>query len=170
MHIDLDPPNGITGFRFGMAADEVKEAAARLGRVRIIDEGPPRAWRFMKIDTVLPQFAITFHIEDGRTLTSVEIWRPFEGPEEISVTWRGVDVFRTPAAVVMAAVEAAGYAIEDREYGHPRVEDLTLGFARNPRDDIPLDGDEDDDAARPMYFSSVLAAPAEYYGQTASEG
>jgi hypothetical protein len=80
MHIDLDPPNGITGFSFGMPADEVKAAAAALGTVRVLDEGPPHKWRFMKIDTVLPQFAITFHIEDGRTLTSVEIWRPGSRP------------------------------------------------------------------------------------------
>ncbi|MBS2535992.1 hypothetical protein KGQ20_24830 [Catenulispora sp. NF23] len=163
MHIDLDPPNGITGFPFGMPAEEVKAAAAALGRVRVIDEGPPRGWAFMKVDTVLAQFAITFHLEDGKTLTSVEIWRPFAGPEEISVTWRGIDVFRTPAAEVLARIEAAGYRIEDREYFHPQVRDLTLGFSRNSRDDIPLDGDEDDEDAMPMYFSAVLAAPAKYY-------
>lgn len=163
MHIDLDPPNGITGFPFGMPVDEVKEAAAALGQVRVINEGPPSGWKFMKVDTVLPQFAITFHIEDGKTLTSVEIWRPFDGPEQISVTWRGTDVFQTPATEVLAQLETAGYEIEDRENFHPKIKDLTLGFSRNPRDDIPFDGDEDDDDAMPMYFSSVLAAPTKYY-------
>ena len=166
MHIDLDPPNGITGFTFGMPADEVEEAAAALGTVRVLDEGPPRKWRFMKIDTVLPQFAITFHIEDGKTLTSVEIWRPFDGPEQISVTWRGTDVFHTPAHEVMARIEAAGYRIDERETGYPQVKGLTLGFGRNKRDDIPWDRDEDDEDAKPLYFSSVLAAPTRYYDES----
>lgn len=166
MHIDLDPPNGITGFSFGMPADEVKAAAAALGTVRVLDEGPPHKWRFMKIDTVLPQFAITFHIEDGKTLTSVEIWRPFEGPEQISVTWRGTDVFHTPAHEVMARIEAAGYRIDERETTYPQVKDLTLGFARNSRDDIPRHREEGEDDAKPVYFSSVLAAPRRYYEES----
>ena len=166
MHIDLDPPNGITGFAFGMPADEVKKAAGALGRVRVLDEGPPSGWRFMKIDTVLPQFAITFHIEDGRTLTSVEIWRPFDGPERISVTWRGIDVFQTPAAEVMAHIEAAGHPIDHHEAIHPKARNLTLAFTRHSRDDIPFDRDEDDDDAMPMYFTSVLAGPARYYEES----
>ena len=39
-----------------------------------------------QIDVVHPRFAITFNIEDTKTLTSVEVWRPQPGPKEITVT------------------------------------------------------------------------------------
>lgn len=47
--------------------------------------------------------------------------------------------------------------------------DLTLGFGRTKQDDIPWDRDEDDEAAKPLYFSSVLAAPTRYYDESSFE-
>ena len=159
MEIELNPPHGITGFTFGMPLDEVRRAAAAIGEVQILDDGPSQAWSVMRIDVVHPRFAVTFNIEDGKTLTSVEIWRPQPGPKEVTVTWRGVDIFDTPADEVLDAIEAGGHQVEDRDNFNPEVPNLTLGFARDPSDDNPLNGDN-----MPTYFTSVLAAPTAYYG------
>lgn len=39
MEIELTPPAGITGFPVGMPSDEVKEAAAALGRIEVQNDG-----------------------------------------------------------------------------------------------------------------------------------
>ncbi len=178
MHIELDPPNGITGFRFGMPVDEIKEAAAALGEIRVSNEGLPRKWSFMQVYTRLPQFDILFSSEDGKTLTSLDIARPYEDDADVTVTWRGIDVFRTPARELMGQIEAAGYPVDYREKSHPLVPGLSLGLNWNPRDDIPFDGDIDgdidedddpDDDAMPVYLRGILAAPAEYYDEVLAE-
>ncbi|MEY9935523.1 hypothetical protein ABH926_010205 [Catenulispora sp. GP43] len=158
MEIELDPPNGITGFPFGMPRDEVRRAAEAIGEVQTLNDGPPQPWSVTQIDVVHPRFAITFNIEDTKTLTSVEVWRPQPGPKEITVTWRGIDIFDTPADEVLDAVAAAGYDIGDRDGFNPEVPHLTLGFAREPSDDNPIN-----DRHMPTYFTSVLAAPKAYY-------
>lgn len=170
MHIELDPPNGITGFRFGMPVDELKEAAAELGRISVTDEGPPTRWDHMQVYTQLDQFDVVFHSEDGKTLTSVDIARPYEQDADVSVTWRGIDVFRTPVFDLMQQIEAAGYSINRRERSHPLVPGLSLGLNWNPRDDIPFDGDiEEDDDAMPVYLRGILAAPAGYYDKVLAD-
>lgn len=152
MHIELDPPNGITGFPFGMPVDQLKEAAAAFGRISVGNEGPPTKWDHMQIYTQLDQFDVIFHSEDGKTLTSVDIARPYEDDADVTVTWRGIDVFRTPAIELMEQIEAAGYQINRRERSHPLVPNLSLGLNWNPRDDIPFDGDiDEDDDAMPLY-------------------
>lgn len=161
MHIELDPPTGITGFRFGMPAQEVKEAAAEIGDVTVMDDGVATKWTHMKVSVVHPQCRIFFNLEDGKTLTSVEILRPQPGPEEISVTWRGVDVFATRADDFFDRVEEAGYPVPDRDDYFPTVPGLTLGMSRDPAGDDEFPMDEETGYAD--YFLRVLAAPAEYY-------
>ena len=160
MEMELDPPNGVTGFEFGMPAEEVKRAAAAIGEVNVRDEGSASLWSQMEIDVVHPRFAVTFNIDDGKTLSSVEVWRPQPGPKEVTITWRGIDIFDTPADEVMDAIEAAGHPITDRESFNPIVPHLSLAFTRDPADDIPFN-----DNNMPMYFTSVLAGPTAYYDE-----
>ncbi|MEY9858675.1 hypothetical protein ABH935_004290 [Catenulispora sp. GAS73] len=166
MHIELDPPNGITGFRFGMPVEELKEAAAALGDISVSNEGPPTKVRFMQIYTQLPDFDIMFASEDGKTLTSLDIARPYEDDADVTVTWRGIDVFRTPARELMQQIEAAGHPINHRERWNPLVPGLSFGLNWNPRDDIPFDADiDEDDTAMPVYLRGVLVAPTTYYDE-----
>ena len=164
MHIDLDPPLGITGFPLGMPAEDLKRAAAALGRVTVDSEGSAARFSPMKVGAFHPQFEIIFHLEDGKTLTAAEVWIPREGPEDITVTWRGIDVFRTPARALMAQVEAAGHAVHDRERYHPMAPGLSLGFTRDAGHDVPM---ADDDM--PLYFQAVLVAPEGYYDALLAE-
>lgn len=167
MHFELDPPSGITGFRFGMPAEEVKAAAAALGDVTVQDEGVAKEWAHMTVSVAHPQVDITFNLEDGKTLTSVNIFRPRSGPEEVTVLWRGVDVFAARAEDVLERIAEAGFRIHDREYLFPLVPGLSLGFSRDPAGDDEFPMDEETGVAD--YFLSVLTAPATYYDAVLAE-
>lgn len=158
MDIELTPPTGITGFPFGMPAEEVKEAAAALGTTRVRNDGSAVRFRKMKVLALHPQFEITFFLDDGKSLTAAEIWIPRPGPEQISVTFRGIDVFTTPALELLTQIEALGYQTNHREPLHPIVPRLSLGFTRDAGHEVPLDTD-----GRPLYFQAVLVAPENYY-------
>lgn len=161
MDIELDPPRGITGFPFGMSAEDVKDAAAALGETRVQDEGSAHRFHHMKVLALHPQFEITFLIEDGKTLRAAEVWIPRPGPEDITVTFRGINVFSTPARQLMDQIEAMGHPVYRRELGHPLVPNLSLGFTREAGHDVPLDTD-----GEPLYFQAVLAGPENYYDRT----
>lgn len=179
MFIELDPPTGftaitentgntgITDFRFGMRAEEVKRAAAAIGEVTVMDDGVAKKWTHMRISAAHPQIVLFFHLEDGRTLTAVEVFRPQPGPEEITVTWRGIDVFATRAEDFFDRVEQAGYRVSDRDDFFPTVSGLTLGMSRDPAGDDEFPMNEETHVAD--YFLRVLAAPADYYDAVLAE-
>jgi hypothetical protein len=157
MHVELDPPHGITGFPLGMPAEAVKAAAAELGRIDVEDEGSASQFGYMKVLALHPQFEILFHLEDGRTLTCAEVWIPRPGPEEITVRFRGIDVFRTSALQLLQELEAMGLTVlnEKRYVYVPR---LSLGFTRVAGHEVPLDTD-----GEPLYFQAILTGPTGYY-------
>jgi hypothetical protein len=157
MDIELDPPNGITGFPMGMAAQDVKSAAAALGRVKVTNEGKSSEFSFMKVLAAHPQFEIVLNLRDGKTLTAAEVWIPREGPEDITVRFRGIDVFRTPARQLLAQLAESGLDIRD-ETRYAYVPGLSLGFTRVAGHEVPLDTD-----GEPLYFQAVLTAPANHY-------
>jgi hypothetical protein len=161
MHIELDPSVGITGFPFGMPAAEVKEAGAALGRIQVQNEGPPSPFHHLKVLALHPQFEITLLLEDSATLTAAEIWAPRPGPETITVTFRGLDVFGTPARDLLRQIEAMGFTTDHFEVLHPIVPRLSLGFTRDAGHEVPLDTD-----GWPLYFQAVLVGPEDYYDET----
>ncbi len=157
MDFELDPPNGITGFPLGAAADTVRAAAAELGEVKVQDDGSADPSHYMKVLALHPQFEIVFHIEDGKTLTAAEMWIPRPGPEEITVRFRGIDVFRTPARELLKQLEGRGLTVLD-EALYAFVPRLSMGFTRVAGHDVPLDTD-----GEPLYFQAVLTGPYDYY-------
>lgn len=158
MDIELDQPRGITGFPIGMPAADVKEAAAVLGPITVRDEGSAELFRSMTVLALHPQFEIKFSLEDGKTLTSAEVWIPRPGPEAITVRFRGIDVFGTPARQLLDQIEDMGYSVLDRDSDHPLVPRLSLGFTRVAGHDVPLDTDE-----RTLYAQAILVGPEDYY-------
>lgn len=159
MDIELNPPHGITGFPLGMPAADLKTAAAALGETVVTKEGQSSQFNYMKVLLKHAQFEIVFHLEDGRTLGAAEVWIPRPGPEEITVRFRGVDVFTTPALDLLARLRDFGYPVEDAEELYPRVRNLTLGFTRTAGHEVPRAAD-----GLPLYFQAVLVGPAAYYG------
>lgn len=164
MLIDLDPPHGITGFPLGMPTEELKEAAARLGRLTVHDEGSTSRFRQMKVGAFHAQFEIIFHCADGKTLSAPEIWIPRPGSEEITVTFRGIDVFRTPALELLDRIREMGHDVLEADGDYPLVPRLTLGFTRTAGHDVPM---ADDD--KPLYMQAVLVGPADYYDEFLAE-
>ncbi|MEV5592553.1 hypothetical protein [Streptomyces sp. NPDC052496] len=161
--IELEPPQGITGFPLGAAAETVLAEAAEWGRVKVQDAGVADPVRHMKAVVLHPQFETVLHFEDGRTLTAAEVWIPRPGPEQITVRFRGLDVFRTPARKLLERVEDMGFTVRD-ETLYAYVPQLSLGFTRVAGHEVPLDSD-----GEPLYFQAVLTGPADYYDYLAAE-
>lgn len=157
MDIELTPPNGITGFPLGASAQDVKTAAA-LGRVTVKNDGSANQFGYMTVTALHPQFEIVCHLEDGKTLSAAEMWIPRPGPEEITVRFRDLDVFRTPALRLLEQLEALGLPVVHDEPNYWTVPNLSLGFGRVAGHEVPLDTD-----GGPLYFQSVLTGPADYY-------
>jgi transposase len=139
-----------------MPATAVKEAAAELGTVEVQDEGSADQFRYMKILALHPQFEILFHCEDGKTLSAAEVWIPRPGPQDITVRFRGLDVFRTPARQLLDRIVAMGETVTREP--DPTVPGLSLGFTREAGHEVPLDTD-----GEPLYFQAVLVTPTHYY-------
>ncbi|RLL70126.1 hypothetical protein [Streptomyces sp. Z26] len=158
MDIVLDPPHGITGFPTGMPASEVKAAAAELGRVEVQDEGSDAHFHPMKVLVLHEQFEIVFTFHDGNTLTSAEFWIPRSGDEEITVRFRGIDVFRTPALRLVEQLRGLGLGVIHREVSSWIIPGLSLGLWREAGHEVPLDVD-----GEPLYFQAVLVGPVNYY-------
>jgi hypothetical protein len=156
--IELDPPHGITGFPLGMPAEEVKSAAARLGRTKVSNEGSTAPFRPMKVLALHEQFEIVFHLPGSRELKAAEVWIPQDGPEDITVRFRGLDVFRTPARELLDTIGGMDLAVLEPDGLHPVVPHLSLGFTRVAGHDVPLDTD-----GEPLYFQAVLVGGTDYY-------
>ncbi|MEV4555584.1 hypothetical protein AB0K51_01150 [Kitasatospora sp. NPDC049285] len=163
MEITLDPPHGITGFPLGMPAEAVKEAARALGSVQVQDEGAADRFRYMKVLAVHPQFEIVLHLEDGKTLRAAEVWIPRPGPEQVTVRFRGLDVFGTPALQLLDRLAEMGETVLRDDYG-ATVPGLPLGFTREAGHEVPLDTD-----GEPLYFQAVLVGPTGYYDYLLAE-
>ncbi|WP_367125927.1 hypothetical protein [Streptomyces phytohabitans] len=161
MDIVLDPPHGITGFPTGMPASEVKAAAAELGRVEVQDEGSDLRFRPMMVTVLHQQFEIVFTLKDGKTLRTSEVWIPRPGPEEISVRFRGIDVFRTPALRLVDQLRGLGLDVMRSDATTWIVPRLSLGLWREAGHEVPLDTD-----GEPLYFQAALAGPTETYDRT----
>ncbi|MEU5025362.1 hypothetical protein [Streptomyces milbemycinicus] len=164
MDIELDPPNGITGFPLGMPAEDLKTAAAELGRIKVSNDGSAARFSSMKVLALHPQFEIVFHLEDGRTLGAAEVWIPRPGPEDFRIHFRGIDVFRTPARELLGRLGAMGLTVLD-ETSYAFVPGLSFGFTRVAGHEVPLDTD-----GEPLYFQAVLTGPKDYYDFKLSEG
>ncbi|MEV7179371.1 hypothetical protein [Kitasatospora sp. NPDC093679] len=158
MNLELDPPNGITGFPLGMAAEDVKTAAAALGRVKVVNDGSTARFRPMRVTALHPQFEIVFHMENAKTLRAAEVWIPRPGPQDVTVSFRDIDVFRTPALHLVEHLENTGLTVLNNEPNHWIVPRLSLGLTRTAGHEVPLDVD-----GEPLYFQAVLVGPADYY-------
>jgi hypothetical protein len=147
-----------------MPADALKTTAAKLGTIRVSNEGSTAFFRPMKVLAKHPQFEIVFHLPDSKTLAAAEVWIPRHGPEEITVRFRGIDVFRTPALQLLEQLEATGLTVL-RKGNYAYVPRLSLGFTRVAGHEVPLDTD-----GEPLYFQAVLTGPTDYYDSLLVEG
>lgn len=165
---EIDPPDGLAGFPFGMPLEELIAAATPLGHVRLDDPGHAGPGLYTKLHLTRPSFAAIFACEDGQSLTAVELWAPTDSDRDrITVELRGIDgvdgihaidMFATPALEIIDRLTSRGYALDNADPDYPRFPELAIGFTRTRGHDVPLAPD-----GRPRYFQAVLAGPAGYY-------
>lgn len=105
-----------------------------------------------------PQFEIVFHLQDGKTFSAAEVWIPRPGPEEVTVRFRGIDVFRTPALRLVDQLTAMGLTVRHDEPSYWVIPRLSLGLTRVAGHEVELDTDDE-----PLYFQAVLTGPTDYY-------
>ncbi|WP_344959086.1 hypothetical protein [Actinomadura miaoliensis] len=91
-------------------------------------------------------------------MTAIEVWRFHNEDADAHVLLDGVDVFRTPARVLLARLSEQGHDVQDADDEYPRVSGLTLAFTRTAGHEVPMDTD-----GMPLYFESVLVAAEDYY-------
>lgn len=87
------------------------------------------------------------------------MWRPPDPGYDATVTFEGIDVFRTAWSKLLTELGSRGHRIV-RQVGDlfAYAPDLTLGFSRDAAHEVPEDTD-----GLPLYFESVLVAAAGYY-------
>ena len=104
---------------------------------------------------------MVLHFEDGKSLTAVEVWRPWDENADVRVLYDGIDVFRTPALELLDILRSRGITIEsDPAELHFAAPDVVLGFTRDAGHEVPLDTDDE-----PLYFESILVAGPGYYDE-----
>jgi hypothetical protein len=164
--IELDPPRGVTGIALGLSLDEGVAAAARYGQVTVSAPQPAQvevAGETMSLPTKVlalgDGFEVSVHVEDGVSVTAIEVWRPRDPQADVRVLYDGIDVFGTPALRVLELLEARGHAVDrDDEPEYYSVPDLPLGFTRVAGHEVPLADD-----GEPLYFEAVLVGGPGYY-------
>lgn len=156
MDFILDPPHGVSPVAIGMEYEEALQAVSEWGVPRISEPRPRRpSARFLLSRGTMD---IVVHLERGERVDAIELWR-FEGDDpDVRVLLNEVDVFRTPADEILQDQRSRGHQVEDSDPENPMVPGVTLGFTRETAQDVPRNGE-----GLPLYFTSVLVAPIDYY-------
>ncbi|MET9131891.1 hypothetical protein [Streptomyces antibioticus] len=151
MDFDLDPPCGVGTLRIGMprqAAGTALDALRDLGAVSESDRPGQHVFRPSGL-------MVSIHCMSG-TLAAVELGRPSAQTDH--VTFRGLDVFATPARELVQRMSA--YTSIEADPDDPAsfiASDLLLSFWR------PFAADDEPREEQGYYFSSVLLARPGYF-------
>jgi hypothetical protein len=154
--INLVAGHGVPPLRFGMSIAEAHDALREWG-TPVGATGPGRGLPRLRVrDAVLTRdiFAL-FELGDER-LSAVEVWRPEEGDDTVTVRFAEIDVFAAPAEDVIHQLEGRGFAIDQSDPFFPKCYRVMLAFNRDG-------GDDRDDRGLSRYFESVTIAPPEYW-------
>jgi hypothetical protein len=156
MDFILDPPRGVSPVAIGMDYDEAYSAVSQWGVPQYREPRPRRpSGRLLLSHGTMD---IVVHLERGERVEVVELWR-FEGDEaDVRVLLNGLDVFRVPAEEVLNDLRSRGHEVDVSDPESPVASGVTLGFTRETAQEVPRD-----DAGLPLFFTSVLVGPADYY-------
>ncbi|MFB7273595.1 hypothetical protein [Streptomyces sp. NPDC056244] len=150
MILEVTPPDGAGPVRLGMTIDEAEAALRTIDGYREpVPTGVPTR------GTAQYDSGMSIEVETaGGVVEAVQVYRPHG---HVEVTYRGIDLLRTPAAHVIERLGALTDLEEDeggRSYTAP---DLLLALWR------PFVEDENPDEVQGHYFQSVLVAGPGYY-------
>ena len=151
MEFELAPPTGVGALVIGMSRQAADQALASFRDPSAVSESD-QPGRFVFRPSGL---MISTHCSRGE-LEAVELGRPANDRD--TVRFRGVDVFRLPAAVVVARMRDLTTITEAEDDPASFIAaHLLLSFWR------PFEADNAPDEEQGYYFSSVLLARPGYY-------
>ncbi|MFF2779384.1 hypothetical protein ACFVU3_31365 [Streptomyces sp. NPDC058052] len=156
MQFVLDPPHGVAPVRLGMTLPETVAAVSAWGAPRVHRADAVRP--FDLVSTAYDGIGFQAVLEGDGRVTAVTLWGPDEDEDpDVTVLWDGLDVFRTPAADLLAHAAGRGLAVADADPRAPYLPGLTLAFTRDTSQDVPRDA-----TGLPLHFTSVLVAGEAY--------
>ncbi|MEC4016974.1 hypothetical protein [Streptomyces sp. H27-D2] len=156
MDFAIDPPNGVSPLQIGMGYEQALNAISMWGTPKT--SGPHAHTSTVKLRVDYHSLDIVAHLEDGETLTAIELWR-FDGDEpDVRVLLDGIDLFRTPAREVLRQQAERGRRVDESDPENAVIPDVTLAFTRDTGQEVPREPD-----GLPLYFTSILVANEEYY-------
>ncbi len=151
MSIDLQPPMEAAGIRIGATRDEARDQCLAHGEPKPFRRGDEVNESLVVERPSGLSIFIYFDVDDA--VEAIELGRP---QDHDVVSFRGVDIFDTPADVVVMKLREHS-SIDVEEGGHSATApDLLLALWRSV---VP----EDDDDKDGRYFESVLIARPGYY-------
>ncbi|MFI7101457.1 hypothetical protein ACIBK8_19035 [Streptomyces sp. NPDC050161] len=156
MDFVIDPPNGISPLQIGMTYEQALEAISAWGSPSV--SGPYAHTSTVKLKVDHHSMDIVAHLEDGKTVTAIELWRFENDVPDVRVLLDNVDIFRTPAKEVLRQQAERGRTVDDSDPESPEIPNVTLAFTRETGQEVPRESD-----GLPLYFTSVLVAGADYF-------
>ncbi|MFF1690081.1 MULTISPECIES: hypothetical protein [unclassified Streptomyces] len=152
MDLTLDPPRGVAPILLGMTLDEALAAAPE-------NWGAHRVLRSAQASWTLDHVGVQALVEDGTTVTAIELWWPGEGrTSSTRVLLAGDEVFTTPAQDLFARAAERGWTIDTSQPGYPVIPGVSLGFTRQTSQDVERDAD-----GLPRCVTSALVGGEDYY-------
>lgn len=152
MNIDLKPPVEAGGIRIGATRDEARDQCLAYGEPK-----PFRRSNEVNESLIVERpsgLSIFVYFDAADVVEAIEFGRP-QGSDLVS--FRGVDVFGTPADTVVDKLREHT-SVEVEEDGHSvTAPDLLLALWRSA---VPENNNDPDG----RYFESVLIARPGYYG------
>ncbi|WP_157878857.1 hypothetical protein [Streptomyces sp. CT34] len=95
----------------------------------------------MKIQVSYRSMDIVAHLEDGNTVTAVELWRFEEDAPEVRVLLDGINVFHTPAPEVLRQQAQRDRRVDETDPENPVIPAVALAFTRETGQEVPRNSD-----------------------------
>jgi hypothetical protein len=165
MRFDLDPPHGVGALRIGTSREEARKELEKLGQCRPFAryDSPP-GWLVDRGRSGNGTTAIFAYCDPGGQVNAIEFGTPGFGTRaEDEIVYRDIDVFRSPASEVVAAIRRLGEIVEEEEAASSFVApNVLLALWR--------DGGPRGPDGRPLYFESAFIARPGYKKNATATG
>ncbi|MGW6482804.1 hypothetical protein ACWGDS_33895 [Streptomyces sp. NPDC055059] len=153
MELELLPLVGVGPLRFGMSAQEARDAVQAWGLLRVASSDPEPGQILLKHDASGLNVMIGFTMG---ALSGVELFRFLDDDDadaDVRVLLDGLDVFRTPSVDLFELFAERGHEITENDLGFDELAELKVVLANQSSYEYPVDEDGD-----PLYYDYVRLA------------
>jgi hypothetical protein len=149
-----------------MTREEARKALRTLGQCRPFARRPnsPPGWLVDRGRSGNGTTAIFAYCDESGQVNAIEFGSPgFGTPAEDEIVYRDIDVFRSPASEVVAAIRLLGEIVDEEEAASSFVApNVLLALWR--------DGGPEGPDGRPLYFEAALIARPGYNKHATATG